>query len=427
MTLQPAAELGRVSQASKLGLLTGTSILWLALWAGINTGPWVLNEEHGSLLSWVHLLRAFLPHLALVVGGLWVSSVGWGSALSGPVGLWLVYGLVSTLSCWMSPAPLNVLYWALAYLAPFPIVALVAGRPGSLGRLTELNHLTWLCATLCLVALVVLARETLADGYGAFHRMEEVGGMAMSRSSGMARFAAVPAILAFVYLMKGTGGQRMLAAPAFAGSAALIYHMQSRGAILALAGSIAFMLFFIGPTARRAALLLAVCILVLAVADALPGDALGRISEHLRRGQSDEQLTSLTGRTGTWEQGWAVFLDSPLIGFGPQADRAFLQAHAHNTLLYALLCSGILGATAFVAGFVVAWRALLRQLFLSFWERRSPDVLLLQVGGIIAFFSIRSIPEVCGALFGVDTLVLLPAIAYLWALDRRPFDSEEAT
>lgn len=50
-------------------------------------------------------------------------------------------------------------------------------------------------------------------------------------------------------------------------------------------------------------------------------------------------------------------------------------------------------------------------------DRLGQRIVLIQAGGILAFFTVRSIPEVCGAMFGVDLMVMLPAMAYLGLLD----------
>jgi len=46
-------------------------------------------------------------------------------------------------------------------------------------------------------------------------------------------------------------------------------------------------------------------------------------------------------------------------------------------------------------------------------------VFLIQAGGVLAFFTVRSIPEVCGAMFGVDLMVMLPVLAYLGLLGQQ--------
>ncbi len=80
-----------------------------------------------------------------------------------------------------------------------------------------------------------------------------VGGMAMSRSSGMGRFASVPAIVAFVMLWHRACGAAIWA-PLFAATCVLVYMMQSRGAIFSLAFALVVVSYVLGLRARLAAI-----------------------------------------------------------------------------------------------------------------------------------------------------------------------------
>ncbi len=110
---------------------------------------------------------------------------------------------------------------------------------------------------------------------------------------------------------------------------------------------------------------------------------------------------------------------APIIGRGPQADRYYIKEHVHNTYLYALLQSGVLGTAAFVGGLVWAWALFFQAILKKTAAQVGQHNMLLQTGGILAFFTVRSIPEVCGAMFGVDLMVMLPAMAYLSILNNK--------
>jgi O-antigen ligase len=69
----------------------------------------------------------------------------------------------------------------------------------------------------------------------------------------------------------------------------------------------------------------------------------------LLRGQSVEQVISLTGRTELWERAMPLFLDSPVFGQGYHGSRPVLltlarwAGYAHNALLQTVLDLGIIG------------------------------------------------------------------------------------
>jgi O-antigen ligase len=162
-------------------------------------------------------------------------------------------------------------------------------------------------------------------------------------------------------------------------------------------------------------------------ADVIPERKVEQVSEHIFRGQSIEELQTMTGRTKSWEKGWKKVLKSPVWGYGPQADRYLIKEHVHNTYMYALMSSGFAGAAAFAGGLLWAWILFLRAIIRGFADRFGQRMFLIQAGGILAFFTVRSIPEVCGAMFGVDFMVLLPVLAYLVVLDQKGRELEERT
>jgi O-antigen ligase len=162
--------------------------------------------------------------------------------------------------------------------------------------------------------------DTGLTGYGIEGRLQTVAEMPMSRSSGMARFAAVPGIIAFVLFWRGPRWQRIGWGVLFFYSAALIYLMQSRGAIFAFAFSLAFIMLFLRTRTRVLGIVLMVVFSMGLFADVIPNEVVGRVYEHLGRHQSREELWSLTGRTRAWDAGIEVSMGSPVIGWGFQTD-----------------------------------------------------------------------------------------------------------
>ena len=58
-------------------------------------------------------------------------------------------------------------------------------------------------------------------------------------------------------------------------------------------------------------------------------------------------------------------------------------------------------------------------------SQRRNQFLAFFVGAILVFFTVRSIPEVSGAMFGIDLLILVPALAYLGVLSGSLDTTEE--
>jgi len=137
-----------------------------------------------------------------------------------------------------------------------------------------------------------------------------------------------------------------------------------------------------------------------------------KIPEPTSKTPTETILFTLSGRTtGVWPQALKLFLKSPLIGWGFQADRIFLAGqHAHNAILHALIQTGIIGTIPFIIAFIWAWIILFKLL-------KNPSLtekpFLIEIAAIFAFFTIRAITESTGAFFGVDWILLAPLIAYI--------------
>ncbi len=405
-----------------------SALLWIMIWFSINTGPWILRSVPTGLTGWLHYVRTLFPFIVILLAGYAMISRPrrGGRVLPGPVTLWLVYGTIALVACWMSPMPLDAAYWAIAYLCVFTVAKAFLQSGNMLINATHLNYLSWFITTAFLTVLLIVAREVLfvdsgweMTSYGIVNRMKTVGDMPMSRSSGMARFAAVPGIISFTFIWHSGSWKRLFFISLFLSSGALIYLMQSRGAILGFGFAMSFVMIFLSVRTRIIGTVMLVLIGVLLFTNVLPEQIVDPILDHLTREQDMDQLRSFEGRTRAWETGWEEIMKSPIFGHGPQADRYLIGEHIHNTYLYALITTGFYGAAAFIGGLIWAWVLFLRALKTGAVDRLNQKVFLIQVGGILAFFSVRSIPEVCGAMFGVDLMVMLPILAYLGILDRQ--------
>jgi len=407
--------------------VTVPAVVWLMLWFSINTGPWVLRNEPENTIEWLTYIRTLFPYLVLIVTAFKIFGSRGSVKLPANVRHWLIYGSVGTFACILSPEPLRASYWAVAYLSALGALKVYLKGRDPLDRSLQINYLSWVITVIFLSILVFVARDVLfvssdtgLTGYGIINRLPTVADMPMSRSSGMARFAAIPGVIAFVLFWRAPKWQRVGWGVLFFYSSVLIYLMQSRGAIFAFAFSLAFIMLFLGKRTRVLGAVLMVIFFAGLFSDIFPKSIVDTVYAHLDRDQSRSQLESLTGRTRVWDEGMVIFEKSPIVGWGFQADRYLMEGeHAHNTYLYALLTSGIIGAAFFVLGLIMTWRMFFLTLRSGFADKIGQRVQLILCGGILMFFTVRSIPEVSGPLFGVDYMVMLPVLTYVGILDRQ--------
>jgi O-antigen ligase len=331
----------------------------------------------------------------------------------------------------MSPEPWRASYWALCYLAVITTAAWHLRQTEELPGATVLNRLSWLLGSaFCVVLLAVIGDALLAETtsgfsvYGLINRVD-AGSLPISRSSGLGRFAAIPGLAALVCIWTARGPWRFAALLVLLGSGGLIYLLQSRGAIFAFAGAAGFVLLFLGSRSRKAGILLLLLGAFLSLAlPLIPGELGTQVWTQITRGEDFRQLLRLSGRVEDWRHGWEMAWRSPLWGWGFQADRYLMEGtHVHNTYLYAMLTAGLPGALLFAAGLAGAWGMLLRLMLSGRTDALGYRATLAQAGGMLVFFSLRSVPEVCGPLYNVDLMIMLPAMFFIDAMHRASADT----
>jgi O-antigen ligase len=402
--------------------------LWVMLWFGIATGPWRLTGWPEGAMEWLHWTRTLFPFLVLAIAGAGLlADRRPGGILPLPVALWFGYGLVGLVSgLAMSPNPWQATYWAGAYLAVIAAAAWYLRTTGALQGSMALNRLSWLVGSAFFAILMAVAGDALiADaasgitGYGVINRVE-AGSLPISRASGLGRFAAIPGIVACVYFWTRRGTRRLLALLVFLGAAGVIYILQSRGAIFSFAGAVGFIMLILGGRTRTAGLVILLVGGFLALAMPMISVDISAYGwSHLTRGQDLENLLRLSGRVTDWGRAWEVISQSPFWGWGFQADRYQMAGtHVHNSYLYAMLTAGLPGALLFVAGLAGAWLMLLRLVVHGHAGASIQRATLAQAGGMLVFFTLRSEPEVCGPLYNVDMMIMLPAMFFIHTMHR---------
>ena len=199
--------------------------LWASLWVGLQSGD---IEKIGSarpFLSEVQSLRAIVPLLAGLAGIIIISHHGYsrkplGHLFFGPLTLMAVYGLVGVASVLNSPDSSVSLYWLGVYLS-VPLVALaISSGANPLTHVSRLVKLNWIVALVAVPILIVVAFSVLhldriilepsnllecrlrSPFLGeSWHDLTD----GTLRSTGVGRYAAIAAILAFSGLWQGRG------------------------------------------------------------------------------------------------------------------------------------------------------------------------------------------------------------------------------
>jgi O-antigen ligase len=366
-----------------------------------------LSPDFGaSFFSVFNALRAFLPLVALYLGLLIITIRRFQFPFhKHPLLFLLGYGLIGLpTSLFLSVNSGLSLYWAGVFLSPFVVlwVALDADAPDKeLKRIVNVNYSVFFFIALSILpdALRILTHRALLSSY--YQLPFHLGSMT---KNGAGRFAMVMFIVATVRFVASTPAKRILWGFPLAGALAILAATQSRTALLGLAVSSMFYVILKGMNWRF--LFLGPFIGGVLFLSGFAWRAHGRW----------DQLLSLTGREYTWQRGLALIKRSPFLGWGFHSDRLMMNwEHMHNSYLHAMIHTGIIGLIFFVAAFVASWYIVIRSGFLLQVRlfAQEPQILASEAVMIVAFMTARSFFESTAAFYGVDLLLLVPAISYI--------------
>lgn len=395
--------------------MTLSVVLWLMVWGGLFTGiynvvPFPPLHDRMALFQAV---RALLPVAAAYFCLLWALAsrarfrFAWTSL--GFLVFYGAFGLVS--SALNSPDPVAALYWGSAYLSPLLVAWFVVERPEPLPVLRTVLRLN---VAVVIALLAAVLPQAYRYGFGRPTRFMFYAlpfGLGEVRANGVGRYAVVVLIVAFVGLMTSASKTRLLWLGPAVPALFVLMQTQSRTSLLGLA--VAGMLYVLvrGVNLR---FLLAGPVAAYAI----------WISGFTWRAKGElGSLVFLTGRDNTWVKGLERIGDSPFLGWGFHADRFLLdEQHMHNSYLHAGIQAGVPGALLFAAAVAVLWAFLWKSgVVRRIRTAGAPDQgLLVQSVLVLGFLTARSLFESTGAFFGVDLILLVPAVAfvYQWAADN---------
>lgn len=404
-----------------------------------------------------------------------------------PMGLLSIYAMVGIASSVFSLDLFWALYWAVLYGSAIIVLIAIMLSSEPARKLSLIININWVICGILSVALVIffliqpgvissltynflICSSRPYEGLAGVPRAPDTFGMAGTRPTGFGRYAGVAAIVAFVYLLyckKENKRLKFIWFSLFSIFFLIIVFAKGRTAIVGFIVSIIFIVYFGKKINWRSVLGVTTIILILGfvalfnipcsnnvslgkffaskiparilpsapvlsvtpnsqVAPVIekPVQAAPSIPEEVITQRKLSTFSTLTGRTtGVWPDSWRLFLTNPLMGYGFQADRVFLDGqHAHNTLMQALVQTGLLGTIPLLMAFISSFIYLYKAIKIKDIEEKE-KIFLMQVAGVFIFFAVRSITESTGAYFDADWLILAPLIAYIQYLNFRNLDT----
>ena len=400
------------------------AFLLFAVWSNINTSLIeVFHRSTFSIIGKINFLRGVVPYVIWLPCLFLIKKNTFDIKLGLNPYKWLcIYGFISLGASAFSPDFQFSLYFGLAFIANLLVPAVLLRDCAYYHRERQLMFLTKLMVFVFVFGILYFIGDQFSYGYGIFGRTtgsgEVVSAIGTSRSSGIARFFSVAAIIAFIQIcMEGKWIYRFLWIAPFMYSSYVVYEMQSRGALFGYLLSLILVFVFCKGKWKAVFYLIAIVV----VFNIFTSDFFVKeyILKYIYRGQSEETFVTMTGRTYFYSLGYKEILKHPIIGQGQWADRISGVGHIHNAFIQAFMNAGILGGIPYILSWITAWLLFLKLFSVNKFLAKIDRHILLECGALMMFFTVRSIPETTTASFSIDSMVMVPVFLYMIVLYKR--------
>ena len=323
-------------------------------------------------LDWIALIKLAVRISAFFVLGI-VIARAWHlqrrQALSWcllPWGLYVGWAIVST---FWSPLKAVSLGQAFGLMVQVMLALALALRCMDLGDVSKiLYHLSMAMLVFSAGVLIVHAISPETSGLVERHNLtweEGASGLVHPTAAGATASLGILMIVSAMLLWNWRWS-RVLLMPALLIHGVLLVLAMRRIPIIVGAATVQLSFLLFSRRLVTSGVSVMVCIFMagyialdpgLELADQTIGSALG----YARRGETDDQMQSINGRTLLWEAVWDEFKKSPVIGHGYFVSSKLGRIDvwdgpsnktAHNVLLQVLVSTGVIGAILFLWGLI---------------------------------------------------------------------------
>ena len=344
----------------------------------------------------------------------WVESL-----FRGMVGCLTIFALYSAVTTIWSVYPLWSLYKACEYSVDLAALAAILITVRSIDDFKSLFNWTWTLMGLALISayvgILIDPKDALEHGYTLGMLGVRLKGVyPVQGANRIGDLGAIMAIIAWVRFVPLEGRSRKRTWCIFLGIFGVVSLIlsQTRSAILGLAVAGIVVLCVAGYITLRSALTVgaaAAAVLTIVMVATPIGDM---VITYMKRGQTDQQLSSLSGRLLWWETAWDLYSRTPLgIGMGafaaekvPTLNAMGVQGETlHSDYMETILGTGFYGLTPLLLSLAGTWWFLLKAVrnpMLTADERQ----LAFEAIGVLGVLTVRTV--------FMDIMILHPAQHY---------------
>ncbi len=368
-------------------------------------------------------ITAFLLSVRLVLRRpAWI-----GSLFRGLIGVMAVFALVCVLSTVWSFNPPWTLYKSLEYMVDLCLLAAILATVRSTESYETLLNWTWvICGLLVAVAWIEapIWPEEALEGAGGY-----MGGPLRFRLSGvypgqgfnmLGTYGAILSTIAICRLLPAAGhkfDRAWYLTLLWFGAVTMVF-AQTRSAIGGFVVGVLLVFFF----TKRIRLGVALAVASVVVLAATGGSHV--VMDFLQRGQSQEQLASLSGRLEWWGVAWEAFKQHPLTGYGAFTSGLSIfpklgvkeVTPLHSDYVETLVGIGLWGPLFIITGLIGTWWVLVR------YVRRFPSMTLehqlaVEAIAVLGVLTVRT--GVMGVIMSQPPIQYFAILGYAEYLRRR--------
>ncbi len=286
------------------------------------------------------------------------------SFFRGMVGALAVYAGVCILSSVWSVYPAWTFYKSWEYLVDVGTLATILVTVQSTEDYGTLINWTWTILSMELLWTLAQGFIFRNDAWDEMGRLQSV--IPMGSANAMAGVAAMVAILALSRLLPIEPLKRPARAfyiAVFLLGFSCLLVAKTRNALAGFVFAVC-LLFFFSRRIRSAAIVAVTATILMAVSSFQ-----GPVYDYLTRGQSEEAMTSLTGRMDWWTFAWEQFRHHPVTGLGAYAGGKFAvlsvigweeASSLHSDYIETIVGSGLGGLLPLLAALIGTWWFLAR-------------------------------------------------------------------
>jgi O-antigen ligase len=391
-----------------------------------------IQEIEGEAIDGWALFRLALVALAAMVLLVRVAlrKSDWPRYLLRGLIAWLsAYSIICLISTLWSVFPSWTLYKSCEYLVDIAALAAVMAAARNAQSYKRLFNWTWCLLGLLLlsvwIGLLVRPQDALTPIWreqrmaAGLFSVQLSGVMPQLNGNAVGELGALVGVVAICRLLRKQREDRAWYWFLLLVALITMCFAQARSGILGFVVGVALVMIFSGRLKMGLLMLAAFAAILIA-----SGSAWGIFSDFMRRGESDEELYSLSSRVDWWSLAWPKILDRPFTGYGAFAGARFFVlsesgldvSSIHSDWVETLVGTGLCGLIPALAVLVGTCRALVRSIRgagLSLLERE----LRVEAIGALGVISIRSI--FTNDLFWHPPLVFFAVLAYAQLMTAR--------